>query len=1213
MRVTKRILTVILVLAITLSMFGIQSYASEKIISSDALCIKELSPTEKVSESSDTVLLSNNSGNNYAFITFEFDGIDITEIGKATLNFYMSVNKGSRKYTVSVVTNEWNQETGEYTLDESTALRGNSCGWMKSLRSVDITSLIKNYNNNRITLCIQHEGSFAETSDGYVQLWKSGTDAPYIDLDLDTPPTISEYYIGGTLIEGFDITAHYIFSSALHSEKDSVIDWLCADDTSGENETNLLLDGGKSFTLNNDCVGKYIRARIIPYADNGLYVKGGREHSNIYYTDYIGPIESVTYLDEIASKISEECANTIDLYGYLSDNESLFNLGIDKINSEPYNTYREQILGNVLDAAPQNYIELNTVYNNEMLTIDIQEAEVSVLADVLEQATFDLSVYNSLLDKSFFENALSADTFLSYDDLTKSFDKICIASLIIEETSSEKLPELINNCSKYLSIDLSNYSYGELLEASKYIVSADKSSIEDFDEFDILLTDALIYGEDNYVGGFLTSKKFFSGEAYIKTDYTNDIRGINSIVPAETSYSLYGNTNSSNYRQYAFLKLDISDLLSYDIYSAKINMYGSVNGGADKTIEIAESDVFDNSEDWVLRYPYGTDIVKGPSLGGMKFSYGKKKWNTVDVTDFILQKKNQGENEVYLIIDYTDAAVGIDVSKQGLIWSQSKGEEFAPYIEIVYETPPIVKNLEIKGVKSVGNTLSAEYDFYGCNEEKNSVFEWYSANKSGSEYSNEQLILGENTSSLTIGSNLAGKCIMVKVKPKTEVGRYTEGEYYSSEYTVPILNTSEDEILVGQINSVQSVDALISLLSNNENKQYLDIDVNKDMESLSDSTKVKNILVEKDFDNLKSFTEYFRNMIDVQHINETSFDELEDAVMDCNILIPLERYKNFEDKTSIHNAIYNKGFNSVEEFTKSFNETCAIYEFDSVNHSNVTELIKAYDFMFTQDISAYDESKLGLIGNMFMTTIQGKKASFSLIQQALTEAVNKADNYTPEIDKKPTYSGGGGTGGSSSVSVPATSGGSHNITPVTPDKVFNDIDSVESWAGKQILKLYELGVVSGDGSGAFRPNDSITREEFVKIIVTAFGIESEGKSEFADVDENAWYSKYIDKAVSAGIVNGIGNGEFGVGKNISREDMAVILYRVLLSKNIVAEKNAYISFIDTDEISTYAYIAVSTLTQEGVLNGIGENKFAPKSTATRAMISVMICNALELK
>lgn len=156
----------------------------------------------------------------------------------------------------------------------------------------------------------------------------------------------------------------------------------------------------------------------------------------------------------------------------------------------------------------------------------------------------------------------------------------------------------------------------------------------------------------------------------------------------------------------------------------------------------------------------------------MKYSYGTTKWNKADITDYVLGKAEDGDKYVFLLIDYTGSTQGTAISKGAIINSTSSGEEKAPYVEIIYETPPVVKNIEINGIKVVGSTLTAEYDYFGCYAEKNSVFQWYYADKNGDSYENKTPISQPNSSSLEIKQEYADKSIMVEIKPRSAEGAY---------------------------------------------------------------------------------------------------------------------------------------------------------------------------------------------------------------------------------------------------------------------------------------------------------------------------------------------------------------------------------------------------------------------------------------------------------
>ena len=182
--------------------------------------------------------------------------------------------------------------------------------------------------------------------------------------------------------------------------------------------------------------------------------------------------------------------------------------------------------------------------------------------------------------------------------------------------------------------------------------------------------------------------------------------------------------------------------------------------------------------------------------------------------------------------------------------------------------------------------------------------------------------------------------------------------------------------------------------------------------------------------------------------------------------------------------------------------------------------------------------------------------------------------------------------------------------------IFNDIDSVP-WATEAIVELAQKGIISGKGDGLFCPDDNITREEFVKIIMLTFFKDAKPADiSFNDVDDSAWYAEYVKMAYGENIINGIGDGLFGTGVSITREDMAVIAYRTAvkagrLTEDNVAEKEFI--FADDESISEYAKTSVYALYEADVINGMNELEFAPKPALTRAQAAKIIYGIYTLR
>ena len=121
---------------------------------------------------------------------------------------------------------------------------------------------------------------------------------------------------------------------------------------------------------------------------------------------------------------------------------------------------------------------------------------------------------------------------------------------------------------------------------------------------------------------------------------------------------------------------------------------------------------------------------------------------------------------------------------------------------------------------------------------------------------------------------------------------------------------------------------------------------------------------------------------------------------------------------------------------------------------------------------------------------------------------------------------------------------------------------------------------------------------------------AETAEEFSDVKNNEWYYSPVMALAAKNIVNGIGNGLFGVGSNISREDTAVMVYRAVeyFGKDVSVSGKA--SFTDFKEVSEYARNAVSYLESVKIVNGMNDGTFAPKEKINRAQAAVIIYNML---
>lgn len=174
---------------------------------------------------------------------------------------------------------------------------------------------------------------------------------------------------------------------------------------------------------------------------------------------------------------------------------------------------------------------------------------------------------------------------------------------------------------------------------------------------------------------------------------------------------------------------------------------------------------------------------------------------------------------------------------------------------------------------------------------------------------------------------------------------------------------------------------------------------------------------------------------------------------------------------------------------------------------------------------------------------------------------------------------------------------------------------VTGWGRDYIERLYNRGIVNGKEAQLFYPEDSITREEFVKLIVSLFyEADAASGTSFADVSEDAWYYSYICTAQQEGIISGMGDGNFGVGQNITRQDICRLLDNLLLKLGLspATVNDSVMTFSDSSQIASYAYDSVSRLHSYGVVSGDDRGNFNPEAQATRQEAAKMIYGILEL-
>jgi len=121
------------------------------------------------------------------------------------------------------------------------------------------------------------------------------------------------------------------------------------------------------------------------------------------------------------------------------------------------------------------------------------------------------------------------------------------------------------------------------------------------------------------------------------------------------------------------------------------------------------------------------------------------------------------------------------------------------------------------------------------------------------------------------------------------------------------------------------------------------------------------------------------------------------------------------------------------------------------------------------------------------------------------------------------------------------------------------------------------------------------------------------KGTFTDVENGIWYTDAVEWASEKNIIYGYGDNIFAPSDNITREQIAVMLYRYANYKGLVSEvKTTKLNYTDTAEISDYAVDAITWAVSAGIIKGYTETTINPKGLATRAEVATMLQRFMEM-
>ena len=216
-----------------------------------------------------------------------------------------------------------------------------------------------------------------------------------------------------------------------------------------------------------------------------------------------------------------------------------------------------------------------------------------------------------------------------------------------------------------------------------------------------------------------------------------------------------------------------------------------------------------------------------------------------------------------------------------------------------------------------------------------------------------------------------------------------------------------------------------------------------------------------------------------------------------------------------------------------------------------------------------------------------------------------------------TSSGSGSGSGGSGSGPDNTDNTGKPEDPADPEQPgdqivsFTDV-STDDWFAEAVKYVSDHGLMKGTDASTFSPQETTTRGMIVTMLYRLEREPEVSGSSFSDVSSGAYYEKAVAWAVKNGIVTGYGDGTFGPNDNITREQMATLLYRYASFKGCDMTPSADLSrYADASQISGYAADAMRWANAESLINGTTDTALSPQGNATRAEVATLMMRFCE--
>ncbi|MGN0106720.1 MAG: S-layer homology domain-containing protein [Hominilimicola sp.] len=303
-----------------------------------------------------------------------------------------------------------------------------------------------------------------------------------------------------------------------------------------------------------------------------------------------------------------------------------------------------------------------------------------------------------------------------------------------------------------------------------------------------------------------------------------------------------------------------------------------------------------------------------------------------------------------------------------------------------------------------------------------------------------------------------------------------------------------------------------------------------------------------------------------------------------------------------YSLIYESADNSVAQINSSNGEISGISEGTTTvtikavkNDRNDIVLVDFAGEFWLNDGSLWD-----------FVNDTGTNDSEVVMTKEITVAVTPAE---VKPTTRPSHSGG-----SSVKPTPTPTQAPIPTEPDSPSESNNQFVDVpeNAWYYNAVKYAFEKGLMLGVSDTEFAPESELTRAMFVTVL---YRMENEPNMSdeilgypFEDVEAESWYTDAVYWARLNGIVNGVSDEKFAPDDNITREQMAAIMFRYAKYKGIAptGEWAIHLDYADLDDVSDWATEAVMYCKLNGIMQGKDNNCFAPKDNSTRAETAAIL-------